>query len=588
MPRLPVAQPLTYPLRLPDEAQADALRLLDICKGIINHVLVTLWPRLDEFAERVAGPAWKQIEGMLVSPEAHGSRMWRCECEQAGRILRAQARRKQLFLQVLPLLSEGLIRPKTDQRPAGKNRKAIRQAFSDLKMAAESDGGSLVEFQSLLEQACNYWLRTGAFPATYEAMQAVPVLEVGVLPYAGDDGPERGQAYRLRIDLAARQGRLAFRFPDEDGYWSRSWTRRTATLALPEPVAARLEAGEVLAPTLRECLAPDGSRYAVLDLVMEIPTISAPAWEAVERVLGFDWGIRKLLTCVVVDRSGRQAGRPFFLDTGGFDGRQARTRRQIDVLKSKVAILQARRSALPPGEEWPASRMERLRLYQREIGRCWRKYHARNRDLAHLAANVLLLLGWAQDCSFIAGESLKTMKSAGRGRDTQSRWRNWRNNSRIRGELWRVLKYKCHLTGVRLEWQRPRGTSHTCPRCGVPADTYRSPDERALAEDWGAWLRCSACGWNGSRDYAAALNIARLGAAFIAHYSHTGRFYHASIAEISNQAVSYNGTVATLRLPSPGFQPRPSLAGKHYYNGWLRSVTLRSSYALPTMLRLCG
>src|SRR5258708_29559714 len=46
-----------------------------------------------------------------------------------------------------------------------------------------------------------------------------------------------------------------------------------------------------------------------------------------------------------------------------------------------------------------------------------------------------------------------------------------------------------------------------------------------------AWLKCSHCGWSGSRDYAAALNIARLGATFITHYRTTGRFYHASIAE---------------------------------------------------------
>lgn len=41
-----------------------------------------------------------------------------------GRILRAQAHRKWLFGPVLPLVSEGLLRPKTDERRAGKNRQA--------------------------------------------------------------------------------------------------------------------------------------------------------------------------------------------------------------------------------------------------------------------------------------------------------------------------------------------------------------------------------------------------------------------------------------------------------------------------------
>lgn len=174
------------------------------------------------------------------------------------------------------------------------------------------------------------------------------------------------------------------------------------------------------------------------------------------------------------------------------------------------------------------------------------------------------------------------------GREAKGRWRNWRNNSQVRGELWRILAYKCHLAGVRLAWQRPRGTSHTCPRCGQPADTYRSPEHAAQVQDWGAWLCCAGCGWNGSRDYAAALNIARLGAAFIIHYHHTGRFYHSFIAELANQAVSYRGAAATLRLPSPGPQPRPNHLGKIYCNGWHQSVALRSSYASETMLRLCG
>ena len=248
MRRTRAVQSLSYPLRLPDALQADVQRLLDVSKTVINSALVTLWPRLDEFGEREDGPVWKQVEGLLPSPASHGSRMWRCEAEQVGRILRAQVHRKRLFVQVLPLLSEGLIRPKTDERRAGKNRKVIRQALVSLKTAAEADGGSLVELQSLIEQACNYFLRTGFFPATYEDMQAVPILQVGVLPYAGDDGPVKGQAYRLALDVPARHLTLALRCPDEEGQWSRTWAQHSLTLALPEPAALRLEAGEALAP----------------------------------------------------------------------------------------------------------------------------------------------------------------------------------------------------------------------------------------------------------------------------------------------------------------------------------------------------
>ena len=55
------------------------------------------------------------------------------------------------------------------------------------------------------------------------------------------------------------------------------------------------------------------------------------------------------MTATVVDLSGNRLSPPLFLDTGGFDGRQAHTRRHIDRLKKKVAELEARRDQFPGG-----------------------------------------------------------------------------------------------------------------------------------------------------------------------------------------------------------------------------------------------
>lgn len=298
--------------------------------------------------------------------------------------------------------------------------------------------------------------------------------------------------------------------------------------------------------------------------------------------------MRTLVTAAVVDLAGHQISRPFFLGTGCFDGQQARTRRQIDLLKARIAKLEARRDSFPNDDLRREPSISKLAVLRRELNRCWRKYHARNRDLAHLVANVLLLLATVHGCSLVAGESLKSLKSTGRGRDTRGKWRNWRNNSQIRGELWQVLRYKCFLAGIRLEWQKPADTSHACPRCRKRSNTYRSPDNRSKKTDWGAWFCCEHCGWNGARDYAAALNIARLGAAFISHTQATDRFVHAAITDKTVKAVSYIGSVAMLRLPSPA--PRGCLlyGGKVFMNGWRDSVTLRTSYPTPILLRLCS
>src|SRR5262249_14960268 len=152
---------------------------------------------------------------------------------------------------------------------------------------------------------------------------------------------------------------------------------------------------------------------------------------------------------------GVQVGRPFFLDTGGFDGKQARTRRQIDELKQKRAGYEQAQDALPAAHPKRAWYQERLACYHGEIERCWRKYERRNRELAHLSANVLLLLGAIHGCSLLALESLKTLKTTGRGKGVRGRWRNYRNNATIRGEIWRLLRYKCRLVGLRFQTCAP-------------------------------------------------------------------------------------------------------------------------------------
>ena len=590
MRRKHATQSLSYPIRLPDRVQADALRLLGASRSVINATVVALWDRLDEFGERESKYAYKQVTAMIGSSDPHGDRQWRCEAEQAGRILRGQAQRKQQFALILPLLEQGMILPKIEKKAAGKNRKTIRAALACLR-EENSDGGSAVELQSLIEQACNFYLKHGCFPSSYEEMQTIPVLKVGILPYAGDDGGQMGQAYRLRIDLAGPDCFFAFRAPDQTGSWPASWTESQMRLPLPDPVVARLKQGAILAPTLREIAEPDGTRYAVLDFIVEVPVTALAESAQIQRVLGWDWGVRTLVTATVVDLEGNRLAPPVFLDTGGFDGRQAHTRRHIDRLKKKVAQLEARREQFPVGDQRREPSERKLAVLRREIACCWRKYAARNNDLAHLAANILILLASVWEAELISGESLKSLKSESRGRGAKGRWVNWRTNAQIRGALWRTLRYKCHLSGLHLVWQYPRGTTHTCPHCGQPAHTYASPARDAKKLNAGPWLRCLLCGWNGARDYAAASNIALLGVAFLKQSLATDQADpspHPTMKEKDLNSESYSGSGLALRLPPTSLRGRLISSGKMYVNGWIKSVTLHSALAKETMLRLCG
>ena len=79
--------------------------------------------------------------------------------EQAGRILRAQATRKQVFQAILPLLSEGLIRPAQGKRPAKKDYRQIREQVRALRAEQQEAGeeaDAYVAMTNLIEQACNF------------------------------------------------------------------------------------------------------------------------------------------------------------------------------------------------------------------------------------------------------------------------------------------------------------------------------------------------------------------------------------------------------------------------------------------------
>jgi putative transposase len=601
-------QMLSFPLRLPDSMQAEALRLLDASTPAINQIIENLWPKLDEFARERTGTAWKQVEQYLIARSGHGSRQERCEMEQAGRILRAQASRKQVFLTILPLLTDDLIKPAEGKRKAHQDYRLMKEKVSSLREALE-DPDSYMAMTNVIEQACNHFLATEAWPQTYEEVQPVPVLKVGQLTFAGDDGMEKGQTYRAKIiyrhmcELCSHQERngarllLQLRAPSDSGTWR--WGAVCGVIELPGPAVQRLAQGAVpLAPTLREIRGDDGSRVAVLDVILEAPAQYVSDLDQETRVLGWDWGVRSLITVSIVEKpdgegeeSYRQISRPVFLVTGGLDGRQARLRREIDrlrgcrernvkLVKEAVIARVEHKTPLPPHfQKW----QERVEAYEARIELCWKKYERRNRELAHLAANLLILLALLSDCRLICGENLATLKTIGRGRGVRGRFRNWRNNSQVRGELWRVLRYKCYLLGIRCRDVEARGTTHTCPRCHQPAKTYLSPaaHQRKKADDWAPWLCCSnpKCLWNGARDYAASLNIARLGMAFLITYHQTKRYqaYRMSESKASLKPVSYTGTGAALLLRPQGITPRPH-EGKHvYYAGWSYCLALRTS-----------
>lgn len=506
---------LSYPLRLPDELQAPAVALLTYALPHEQQVVDELWPRLDEVDQIKGKHIWKTLEGWLPRPEGVPSRPWRCILERGGRVLRAQANRKRVFDLLLPVLKDEHLE---DGNAAGDA--ALTVLAYQLRGELDSNREKIGYLVNLIEQIANSYTEHGKLPEDYYELQGQPVLKRPQLPLAADDGAVKGQVYRMSV--ADGQVSLRLKYPGSDAKWD--WTP-DVTFSLADTIDPSVP----LAPTLRLKEIKGGETVAVLDFVVEDST---PRQQPTgDNVLAFDWGVRRLLSFIILNRDGEQLTPPFFVDVGGLAGKQARLRQQIDDLKSKKGKLDKKGRA----------------LVQAEIDACWRKYNATNEALAHFASNLLIIFALLFDCHLIAGEWLKTLKARRKkGRNHRKlRTLNWKVNTTIREAIWNKLAYKVKRFCIETRRVWPRGSSHECPRCGGVGVTCKSPEHSNEVSRYGHWFYCrdDECGYNADRDYVASLNIGRR--ALTEDYPSDEK------DEIECQPVSYRGAGAALPFPSP-------------------------------------
>lgn len=503
------SNPLSYPLRLPDELQAQGVELLTFTLPQMHEVVDALWPHLDKIGQINGRHIWKTLEGWLPRPVEVPSRVWRCILEGAGRILRAQADRKRVFDLLLPLLKDEYF---TD---GNANLTALAYRLRDELGGNREKIGYLL---NIIEETANFYAENERLPIDFHELQGKPVLKTPQLPFAADDGADKGQAYRMSV--ADGQVSLRFKYPGSDGEWR--WTP-DVTFPLPEVV----DAVASLAPTLRLKKIKGGKTVAVLDFVVED---SSPQRQAGgDNVLAFDWGVRRLLSFVVLSRDGEQLTPPFFVNIGGLSGKQARLRQQIDALKAKKSKVKKKNRP----------------QVQAEIDACWRKYNATNEALAHFASNLLIIFALLFDCDLIAGEWLKTLKARKKKGYSHRKLRtlNWKVNTTIREAIWNKLEYKVKRFSINTRRVWPRGSSHECPRCGAVGVTCKSPEHRNEVTPYGHWFFCPNCGYNADRDYVASLNVGRRAL--------TESYPSDEKDENKCQPVSYTGTGAALPFPSP-------------------------------------
>ncbi len=468
---------LTTSMRLPDEFVLPVKNLTALGMRLQKQALEHYWS--PEGLEKVAahsGQVWKLLDTEMPRPEGVyvPSRPWRCILESAGRILRSQAERKRIFEHLLPFFTGGA-------------RNAVVRLHKELKA-----GGSPEKFGYLLnvaEQLAEFYAEHERLPQNFFEFQRKPEPKQFTYTLASDDGPESGQAIRYRLEGNRLVGGIKLPASPEPRSES-DWRWLPFSVKLPAELQGKLSVGGVLcAPDLRLKVKPDGELIALLDVKVEVPE-EEPSGDS-GRVLACDRGLRKLITCTVVSREA-QITPPFFVFWSGLKAKLFRIRKHIGKLQELRDRIEAGSAA------W--------KELNRKIAAAWQKYHRIQHTLAHAVSTLLILLAKIFGCRHIFVEWLVTL----RGRKGRNRDRNWWVSTAVRGLLFRLLKYKAKLFGLRVAMVPPGGTSKVCSRCLGEGKHVVSPADKSERNS-GSWFLCPSCGWQADRDYAGSLNVGRVG-----------------------------------------------------------------------------
>ncbi|MCG2796739.1 MAG: transposase [Actinomycetia bacterium] len=449
----------SYDYRLPREAQTDCLRTLDFLLPVENNLIEKLWSEgfLKQLKNCDTKQVWKWLEPQLKRPKNVPSRIWRGVLEQIGRVLRTQANKQDLFY-----FLKGITTDESQwcwQLCRDNGRRLVRANY----------------IYSLKEAVERYkTINDNKFPENYFDFTRCPKLKNGILTYAPDDG----QA--IRSELEGSTYKTELKLLDEND----KWVWKETSFELPPIVLQRLneENGCMKSPDLRR---KNGKVF--LDLKVETKTAST-AENACNKVF-VDWGTtRKLLVMLVVTPDGVQLGPPIFLKYEPIFRKLHRTRQHIDHLRK------ARKKI--------ARRKDRRRWdnYTVLIKQAWAKYHELQKELAHLASNVLVDIAEAYDCNEIYVEDLSTLKATRFGR-----WLNRVINNTVRSQIYNKVQYKGNLKGIKLHYVRAWHTSVTCPLTGVRGKRYLAPDKDP--REGGGWFISDS--FSADADYVACKNLAR-------------------------------------------------------------------------------
>lgn len=229
------------------------------------------------------------------------------------------------------------------------------------------------------------------------------------------------------------------------------------------------------------------------------------------RVLGVDWGVRRLLSATVVRALGHPGeegcyqsaavdGRPLYFQAGQLQGKARRIGAHRARRQAKADQWTRLAASLAEGDP-RRGKLDALRVRsQAELPHLAAAQSNLNGQIARLAARWLVEQALAAGCQAIALENLKTLEHRGLGK---------RNNERcslaLRGKVAEFTRQAAAVAGLAVVTVNARGTSSMCPRCSRRLTHLRCPSGPAGR----AWAWCRSCGYSADRDHAGSENVGR-------------------------------------------------------------------------------
>ena len=410
---------------------------------------------------RRARKAYKALEqlGWAAPPAAPGglfvpSRVRRMASEHAGRTLRSSAVQLELTEAMLECWPQHV---DLDQLPTKPVMVLVRNTRRHLR---------------------NH-LNTHVIPLDQPLTVPLPVTEVW------SPGGAREMADLSVVDgeyatLARRDSRLhiTLRLPTQARPACRAdWSK--VQLELSGFTHLLVEGSRVSWPTFR--LDVDGVVRVEIPVVQPTP-VRVPL-ELVCRVYGYDWGVNRLLTGMLVhrDQDGPwTANRPGHFNPAGMSALYHRQRQQGQYLRGKRDRTTQLLQGLQPDSPAATKLLEAIDRAGTQNRHVSNKMTRGNRETARLAAKWAVSQALAAGAQALVVEDLRDMEPTGMDRRNRIRM-----SAQVRGILMDELARACAQAGLWLIVVPARGTSSFCARCGSPIRHIKAPNNRRSGWSWG-------------------------------------------------------------------------------------------------------